>query len=175
MKKILLHTCCGPCTTHVNEWLKENGFEVKGYFYNPNIRPQLEYEKRLLVMEFYATAVGLKVIYDRSQIITEPGDCINCYKTRLEKTAQMARELNFEYFSTTLLISPYQKHQLLKETGEGVGEKYRIKFYYQDFRAGYRQSRQMAREMKLYMQKYCGCGLEGALVGGQERRTLCLN
>lgn len=168
MKKILLHTCCGPCATYVNKWLKENDFEVKGYFYNPSIRPELEYEKRLLVMEFYATGVGLKVIYDCGQAITEPGDCINCYKIRLEKTAQIARDLNFESFSTTLLISPYQKHRLLKETGEEIGEEYGIKFYYQDFRVGYRQSRQMAREMKLYMQKYCGCGFEGMAVEGKK-------
>jgi predicted adenine nucleotide alpha hydrolase (AANH) superfamily ATPase len=175
MKKILLHTCCGPCTTYVNEWLKKNEFEVKGYFYNPNIRPQMEYERRLLVMEFYATAAGLKVIYGRSQALTDPGDCSNCYKLRLEKTAQLAKDLGFDCFSTTLLISPYQKHQLLKETGEAIGEKYGVKFYYQDFRTGYRQSRQMAREMKLYMQKYCGCGLQGPVAGSPERRARCLN
>lgn len=158
--RVLLHTCCGPCTTYVNKWLGENGFEVKGYFYNPNIYPEDEYQRRLLTMEFYATVVGLKVIYEPNDLRTAAGECENCYRARLGKTAQKAKELSLEYFSTTLLISPYQKHDLLKQAGEEIGRKAGVKFFYRDFRIGYRESRRMAKEMKLYMQKYCGCGID---------------
>jgi len=160
LRKILLHACCGPCTTYVNEWLSENDFETKGFFYNPNIRPREEYERRLLTMEHYATVAGLKVIYEGNDIQTEPGDCENCYRTRLRKTARVAKDLGFEAFTTTLLISPYQKHDLLRSVGEEVSSEFGVEFFYQDFRVGYKESRQMAREMKLYMQKYCGCGVE---------------
>ncbi len=167
-KKILLHSCCAPCTTYVNKWLVENNFEVKALFYNPNIRPQQEYERRLLTMEYYATAVGLKVIYPHTRLLgvgvyekndveTEPEKCENCYRVRLGRTAKFAKDLGYDCFSTTLLISPYQKQDLLKQVGERVGLEFGIEFFYRDFRAGYRESRQMAKEMKLYRQKYCGC------------------
>ncbi len=160
MRKILLHACCGPCTTYVNKWLSENNFEVQGFFYNPNIQPQEEYERRHLAMEFYALKVGLKVIYEPNDLQTKTGDCENCYRIRLKKTAQFAKEEGFDCFSTTLLISPYQKHDLLKQIGEQVGREIGIEFFYHDFREGYRESRKMARELKLYMQKYCGCGVD---------------
>lgn len=160
MSKILLHTCCAPCTTYVNKWLNENDFEVKGFFYNPNICPKEEYERRLLTMEHYAMVVGLKVIYEGNDVRMLPGECGDCYRVRLKKTAQFAKENNFDCFSTTLLISPYQKHDLLRQEGEEIGREVGVKFYYQDFRVGYGESRQIAREMKLYRQKYCGCGVE---------------
>jgi predicted adenine nucleotide alpha hydrolase (AANH) superfamily ATPase len=144
----------------VNKWLNENDFEVKGYFYNPNISPNQEYERRLLTMEHYATEAGLKVVCPPNRLPTEPGDCENCYRVRLEKTASFAKAEGFDCFSTTLLISPYQKHDLLKQVGEELGKEHGIEFFYQDFRIGYRESREMAREMKLYQQKYCGCGID---------------
>jgi predicted adenine nucleotide alpha hydrolase (AANH) superfamily ATPase len=168
LRKILLHTCCAPCTTYVNKWLSSNGFEVKGLFYNPNIHPQDEYEKRLLTMEYYATIVGLKVIYPTptDNVKTEPDNCENCYGIRLRRTAQFAKELDFDCFTTTLLISPYQKHDILKQIGVEIGIEFGVEFFYRDFRVGYRESRQIARGMKLYMQKYCGCGVE--LEAGKE-------
>lgn len=158
MSKLLLHTCCGPCTTYVYDQLQSADFEVKGFFYNPNIHPQSEYERRLLTMEHYATAVGLKVIYDREEDpALKPEDCEKCYRVRLLKTAQYAVRLGFDCFSTTLLISPYQKHDLLKETGEKIALEIGVKFYYNDFRPGFAESRRMSKALKLYMQKYCGC------------------
>ncbi|OGB88325.1 hypothetical protein A3H38_00640 [candidate division WOR-1 bacterium RIFCSPLOWO2_02_FULL_46_20] len=157
MRRILLHTCCGPCTTYVYQHLRENEFEIKGLFYNPNIRPQAEYERRLLTMEHYATVVGLKVIYEANDVQIEQADCAACYRVRLTKTAQKAQESGYDYFSTTLLISPYQKIKLIKQIGEEIGRESGVEFLCRDFRIGYRTSRQMAREMKLYMQKYCGC------------------
>ena len=159
-KKILLHSCCGPCTTYVNQWLAAHDFEVRGYFYNPNIRPQEEYERRLLTMEHYATVVGLKVIYEQNDLQTEMGACEQCYAVRLRKTAQFAKENGFDCFSTTLLISPYQDHTLLKKIAEQVSLELGVRFFYHDFREGFRESQRLARELKLYRQKYCGCGKE---------------
>jgi epoxyqueuosine reductase len=160
LSKILLHTCCGPCTTYVNEWLQENNYEVTGYFYNPNILPQDEYERRLLTMEHYATVVGLKVFYEPNDTRTLPGECETCYVTRLRQTARKAKELGYDYFSTTLLVSPYQKHELLHELGEQIGVEEGVKFFYHDWRDGFRQGQNKAKEMNLYRQKYCGCGVE---------------
>ena len=174
MSKILLHTCCGPCATYVNQWLAARDFEVRGFFYNPNIRPKEEYERRLLTMEHYATAVGLKVIYEPNDLQTELGDCANCYSVRLKMTAQFAKDNGFDYFSTTLLISPYQDHELLRKVGERVslacrqaGSEFGVEFFYHDWREGFRESQQMAREMKLYRQKYCGCGAD--LIAREEK------
>jgi predicted adenine nucleotide alpha hydrolase (AANH) superfamily ATPase len=106
----------------VNKWLGENDFEVQGFFYNPNIFPQEEYERRYLAMEFYALKTGLKVHYEPNHIRTKADDCENCYRVRLKRTAQFAKEEGFDCFSTTLLISPYQKHDLLKQVGEEVAQ-----------------------------------------------------
>ncbi|MFH1684651.1 MAG: epoxyqueuosine reductase QueH [Candidatus Margulisiibacteriota bacterium] len=167
MSKILLHTCCGPCTTYVNKWLAAHDFEVKGFFYNPNIRPQEEYERRLLTMEHYAMVAGLKVIYQPNDTQTEMGDCQNCYYVRLKKTAQFAKANGFDCFSTTLLISPYQKHDLLKIVGGQVSWEFGVEFFYHDFRQGFRESQQTAREMNLYRQKYCGCGADLIAIKGE--------
>ena len=156
----MLHNCCAPCTTFVYKWLKENDFKIKGLFYNPNINPPEEYEKRLVTMKRYADAVGLEVIYEPNDIMAESGNCENCYRVRLRKTAELAKAGGYDCFSTTLLISPYQKHDLLKEIGEEVSSEIGIDFYYQDFRVGYQESRLMAKEMNLYRQRYCGCGVE---------------
>lgn len=160
MPRILLHTCCAPCTTYVNQWLKDNDFEVKGLFYNPNLRPQAEYERRLLTLEYYSTSVGLKVINEPNDQAITPGDCSSCYRLRLQRTARMAKALGQDLFSTTLLISPYQQHDLIKRIGEELGEEAGVPFFYRDFRIGYNQSQLMAKELKLYRQKYCGCGAE---------------
>jgi predicted adenine nucleotide alpha hydrolase (AANH) superfamily ATPase len=159
LPKILLHTCCAPCTTYVYQWLKDNEFEVRGLFYNPNIRPQAEYERRLLTMEYYSTGIGLKVINEPNDQESTPGDCANCYRVRLSRAAAYAKKLDFDCFSTTLLISPYQQHDLIRQIGEELGEKIGVPFFYRDFRMGYNQSRQMAKELKLYRQKYCGCNV----------------
>ena len=160
LSKILLHTCCGPCTTFPNKWLRENNFEVTGYFYNPNIFPTEEYNRRLITMKQYAAAVGLKVIYEPISARTEPGNCENCYRVRLGKSAYYAKENGFDGYSTTLLISPYQRHDLLKRIGEEIGKQVGIDFFYHDFRVGFRESRELSKAMKLYRQKYCGCGFD---------------
>lgn len=157
MSKLLLHACCAPCTTYVHRWLMENDFEVEGLFYNPNIRPESEYQKRRATMQVYSAAVGLKVIYELNDQTIDPENCEDCYRVRLEKTANLASLNGYQYFSTTLLISPYQKHALLKKVGEEVAAEYGVPFYYRDFREGYYESRRLAQAMQLYRQKYCGC------------------
>ena len=126
-------------------------------FYNPNIRPLAEYERRLLTMEHFATVVGLKVIYEPNDVMIDVEACAQCYKVRLAKTAAKANEGGYDCFSTTLLISPYQKHDLLKKIGLEIGHQFGVEFFYQDFRVGFRESQKIAKEMKLYRQKYCGC------------------
>ena len=171
MSKILLHTCCGPCSTYVVKSLREQGFDVTGYFYNPNINPVEEYQRRLETMQQYAKAVDLEVFTPsvptasghlplgkgENEVRLKPKDCPNCYRVRLRKTAESAKALGFEAFSTTLLISPYQKIELIKKIGDEIGAQVGVKFLCQDFQKGYRESRQLARELNLYMQRYCGC------------------
>lgn len=166
MAKLLLHICCGPCATLPVPELIGQGYEVMGYFSNSNIHPFTEYQKRREGVEKYAEAIGLPVIYDEDynpagyfQLIThrESQRCNYCYIMRLERAAQIARKGKFDYFSTTLLVSPMQKHELLRELGENLGEKYGVPFLYQDFRPGFKETVQRSRDLNLYRQQYCGC------------------
>jgi predicted adenine nucleotide alpha hydrolase (AANH) superfamily ATPase len=134
-----------------------NGFALTGFFYNPNIQPREEYERRWQAMNQFSEAVGLEMIY-QPEPRSLAGSCSDCYRTRLRATAQKARELGFSFFTTTLLISPYQQHDLIKRLGEEASAEFKVEFYYQDFRPLFRQGQNTAREMNLYMQKYCGCG-----------------
>jgi len=165
-RKVLLHTCCAPCTSYVHPRLEKEGFELTGYFYNPNIHPYTEYEKRLMAMKLYAVEKNFNVIYDEQydienffDITFKKGDkrCLYCYMLRLHKAASYAKKHDFDRFSTTLLLSPYQKHDLLREAGEIVSKKIDIPFLYMDLRPGYPESIKISKEMNLYRQKYCGC------------------
>lgn len=166
MDKVLLHICCGPCASYPVPRLREEGFELMGYFGNPNIHPFTEYQKRKESLKDYAEKVGLKLVFepdyrpmDYFQSITyrESRRCMLCYQIRLEAAARIARKGKFDYYTTTLLVSKYQKHELIREIGEAIGEKYEIPFLYRDFREGFRQTGSIAREMGLYRQQYCGC------------------
>jgi predicted adenine nucleotide alpha hydrolase (AANH) superfamily ATPase len=166
MKKLLLHTCCGPCATPIIPNLNEK-FEVAGFYYNPNIFPETEFKQRLSSAKKAAEINGIKLIVPEqdngdffkfiNETRTKPERCILCYKQRLAKTAEYAKEHNFSFFSTTLLISPFQYHKELKKAGEEMSKNYGVDFYYHDFRPLYRKSREMAKELDLYLQKYCGC------------------
>lgn len=164
--RVLLHICCGPCATYPVPWLKEQGYEVMGYFYNPNIHPFTEHEKRKEALQVYAELAGIKVIYEEGydpvtyfQQVTyrESQRCRFCYQIRLERTAQIARKGKFDFFTSTLLVSKYQKHELIKEIGEEMGDKYGVPFLYQDFREGFYETVTRSRAMELYRQQYCGC------------------
>jgi len=164
--KVLLHTCCAPCTTTVYQDLKKAGLDVTGFFYNPNIHPYKEYERRLLTMKLYAALANLKMMYvdlydieNFFGIIFKKGDkkCLYCYILRLHKAAAYAKKKKFDCFTTTLLVSPYQNHGFVKEAGKIVAKKFGIEFLYKDFRKTYPEGRTISRKMNLYLQKYCGC------------------
>lgn len=166
MKKLLLHICCGPCAVYPVENLREKGFEVFGFFYNPNIHPYTEYMERRQTLDDYAREIGLRVIYDdryrleeflRGVVYRESNRCRFCYGMRLEQAARVARKGKFDYFTTTLLVSPFQKHDLIKEIAEAQAERFKVPFYYQDFRQGYNEGAARSRELNMYRQQYCGC------------------
>ena len=159
MKKILLHACCAPCTTYTYQWLKENDFDATGFFYNPNIYPNDEYEKRKKCMEYYCAISRLPMLFVEEKAELKAGNCQSCYASRLSKTARYGRANGFDAFSTTLLISPYQKHDLIKEIGSRIADEEKIEFIYNDFREGFYKSREISAKLNLYKQKYCGCGV----------------
>ncbi len=166
MSSILLHCCCGPCAIEVVNSLREQGHDVTAFWYNPNIHPFLEHQRRLESMQALAQKLDLPLIieagydmvdYFRAVVGHEGDRCPDCYRLRLGRTAEVAREKGFDSFTTTLLSSPYQKHELLRQIGEELAAECRVEFHYQDFRKGFRESHRIARELELYRQKYCGC------------------
>lgn len=163
---ILLHTCCAPCATYTVERLKQEGASVSAFWFNPNIHPLQEHQKRLQTLQSFARLTELPVIeapgyefesYFSSVVGKKEPRCEHCYYLRLSAVAEAAARGGFKAFSTTLLISPYQKHELIREIGGHVGREKSVEFYYEDLRPGYYESRKMSREMNLYRQKYCGC------------------
>jgi len=164
--KILLHVCCAPCSTYTLTQLRNKNFNVSGYFYNPNIHPFREFRKRLDTLREFSLkeAFELKIEseyglseYLRKVVFNEKKRCAICYEMRLEKTAQQAINTGADAFSSTLLYSRYQNHNRIISTGEKIAAKYNIPFYYEDFRIGWQQGIDMAIDMKLYRQPYCGC------------------
>ena len=164
--KILLHICCANCAITPLERLKEKGDDVTGYFFNPNIHPYQEYQKRLDTLKQYSERVGLKVIYRDEYLLEEflrnvchrvEERCQYCYSLRIEATAREAKNKAFDGFSTTLLQSTHQNHALIKETGERIAQEIGIPFYYEDFRQGWRKGVEVSKAMGLYRQQYCGC------------------
>ncbi len=164
--KILLHICCANCAIYPLERLKEREAEVTGFFFNPNIHPYQEYQKRLESLKQYSERIGLKMIYRDEYLLEEflrnvshreKERCRYCYSIRLEATAQEAKRNGFDQFSTTLLQSTHQDHALIKETGERIAHEIGIPFYYEDFRQGWKKGVEVSKTMGLYRQQYCGC------------------
>ncbi|MBQ5810790.1 MAG: epoxyqueuosine reductase QueH [Clostridia bacterium] len=146
--------------------LRSEGIEPTGFWYNPNIHPFTEYSARRETLKEYAQNIGLEIIFQDNYGIREfttavCGDidarCGYCYKCRMEAAAKYAAENGFDAFTSTLFISPYQNHELMKEIACAAAEKYGVKFLYRDFRPLFREGQAEARELGLYMQKYCGC------------------
>lgn len=141
----------------------------KGFFYNPNIHPFREFELRQETLQSYAREIKLEVDFNHDYHIEsflrgaireeEKGNnrCLYCYRTRLDQTAQRAKEEGFEAFTTTLLVSPYQKHDLIVQAAREVQEVRNLEFFYRDFRPGWPFSREQTFFHGLYRQKYCGC------------------
>lgn len=162
----LLHICCAPCSVACVDWLRADGIEPAGYWYNPNIHPFTEYRQRKDTLVGYAKEIGLSLTLEdeyglRPFIGAVCGDldhrCGFCYRCRLEAAARYAAANGFSSFTTTLLISPYQNRELICRTGEQLGAQYGVAFLPRDFRPRFREGQQKARQLGLYMQKYCGC------------------
>ena len=166
LKKLLLHTCCGPCAIYPINRLRDAGFDVSAYWYNPNIHPFTEHRLRLEAMLTLSQKMSFPLVkadgydmidYLRAVAGNEADRCRYCFRMRMEKTAQAAKEQGFDAFSTTLFISPYQKHDLLREICEAAATEHGVAFHYEDFRPGFRESHNLSHGMELYHQKYCGC------------------
>ena len=173
--RLLLHSCCAPCSSYVLEYLSEF-FEITVFYYNPNIFPEGEYTKRILEQQtlihdmptkypvsflagaydsdkFYAMAKGMENLKEGG------ARCFGCYALRLEETAKLAKEGKFDYFTTTLTISPLKNAEKLNEIGNKLAEKYGVSYLPSDFKKknGYKRSIELSKEYGLYRQDYCGC------------------
>ncbi len=157
---ILLHICCAPCLIYPFKRLKDKGFKISGFNYNPNIYPEAEYNRRKEALVSLSRDLELSVNYSeylQSDFVQAPGRCIICWSLRLKKTAEYAKENRFSTFSTTLLVSPYQDHELIKQLGSKIAKETGIDFYYEDFRVGFKEAQREAKIKGIYRQKYCGC------------------
>ena len=166
MPSILLHSCCAPCTIYPLGSLREAGWQVHGFFYNPHIQPYQELQKRLAAVEAFALKEQLKVIirddyelesFLRQVAFREHQRCLYCYAKRLEATARLAKKSRFDAFTTTLLYSKMQKHELVRDLAQEASRRFGITFYYEDFRKGWKAGQEQARLQGLYRQQYCGC------------------
>ena len=170
---LLLHSCCGPCSSAVLERLIAH-FQVTLLYYNPNIEPEAEYLHRLAEQKRLLTLApgGVQLLpcaYDHEAfeafapaMADEPEGgkrCLQCFALRLEYTAKEAKARGFEYFTTTLSVSPHKNAENINRVGQGIGEKYGVKYLMADFKKknGYLRSLQLSREYDLYRQDYCGC------------------
>lgn len=172
---LLLHSCCAPCSSYVIEYLSKY-FNITIFYYNPNISPIEEYEKRkeeqIRFINQFKTINKVNIIdtsYDHEEFLEiakgleqelEGGSrCIKCYLLRLEQTALKAKELNFDYFATTLTVSPYKNSNKINDIGKLLEEKYNTKYLLSDFKKkdGYKRSIELASTYNLYRQNYCGC------------------
>jgi len=171
--RLLLHACCGPCSSYVIEYLSKY-FDITIYYYNPNTYPRLEYVRRLDELnkfinnfnnsvkvieenyepnEFYNTIKGLEHLGEKSE------RCYKCYELRLNKSAMYAKNNNYDYFTTTLSISPYKNADWINEIGKELEDKIGIKYLYSDFKKknGYKRSIELSKKYDMYRQEYCGC------------------
>ena len=172
--KLLLHACCAPCSSAVLEYLYDH-FNITLFFYNPNISPESEFNYRLEELERLINKMNLSDIkivspdYDNNEFETlakglenlPEGDkrCKKCYRLRLRKTAEYAKENGLDYFTTTLSVSPYKNAQALNEIGEELEKELGVNYLYSDFKKkeGYKRSCELSKKYNLYRQNYCGC------------------
>ncbi len=165
-RRILIHTCCAPCLCYPVKVLRAQGLEPWGFWYNPNIHPYTEYAARKQSFIDFTKSEHIRVLwrdqYDIEEFLNQTAfrqemRCEYCYSIRLEAVAQFARNGRFTHFTSTLLYSKFQNHQMLKELAENYARKYGVKFYYQDFRAGWEEGIRISKDRGLYRQQYCGC------------------
>jgi hypothetical protein len=164
--KGLIHICCAPCAIYPINHLKAQQFDVMGYYYNPNIHPYQEFDRRKQTLIEYSSKIELRIIYENDypldlwiQNVTfrEQNRCQFCYYDRLKATAIVARKGKFDFFTSTLLYSKFQNHELICEIGQNLEKKYGVSFYYTDFRKGWKQGIELSKKLNMYRQQYCGC------------------
>ena len=170
---LLLHACCGPCSSYVLEYLTKY-FDITIYYYNPNIYPKIEYDRRLnelrkFIIDSKSNVNVIEEIYDEEDYnnavknLEHLGEksirCYKCYEFRIDRAAKYAKENNFDYFTTTLSISPHKNSKWINEIGEQLQDRYDINYLYADFKKkeGYKRSLELSRQYNLYRQDYCGC------------------
>jgi len=166
MKSVLIHCCCAHCAAYTAQYWREQGYETTALWYNPNIHPYMEHQCRLEAMQSLAREMNLSLIvtegydmvdYFRQVVGHEAQRCQYCFRLRLSKTAETAYQMGFNAFTTTLLISPHQKHDLIHETGNQLADEKGVPFLYADLRKRYSESRRMTKPLNFYRQQYCGC------------------
>ena len=164
--KLLLHACCGPCACYPSQLLAEEGTDFTLLYYNPNIHPYKEFKRRLSALRELAEKQDYKLIIDKTYpleecvkgMLEEPTvRCAFCYRMRMRYVAKFAADQGFTAFSTTLLYSPYQKHELIKQVAEAAAAEFGVDFYYRDWRPYYQAGVDLSLELGLYRQPYCGC------------------
>lgn len=164
--KILIHICCAPCAVYPITEMRKAGMDVTGFFFNHNIHPYLEYRRRLDTVVEYARQEALEVIlrddYQLEEFLgnvaAKPDErCVYCYASRLDKAAEAAAENGFAAFTSSLLYSRYQNHDVIRTLGERAAEKFGVSFYYDDFRRGWQEGIRLSKVMSMYRQQYCGC------------------
>jgi predicted adenine nucleotide alpha hydrolase (AANH) superfamily ATPase len=163
---LLLHCCCAHCAAYTVDYWRRQGYSVRGYWYNPNIHPYMEHQARLEAMKSLAEQLDLPLViadgydiyeYFRRVAGDEAGRCCQCFRLRLSTTAVTTRETGLNAFSTSLLISPHQQHELLCQVGRELAGETGIEFVYADLRKRYSESRRITKGRQLYSQQHCGC------------------
>lgn len=162
----LLHICCAPCANQCIDVLRQEGEAVTGFWYNPNIHPFTEYRSRRNCLQEYAATIALPLVL-RDEYALRPfvravaediaHRCVKCYEMRLFAAADYAAANGYDAFTSSLFISPYQNHELMREVAERAADAYHVRFLYRDFRPYFKAGQERARELGFYMQKYCGC------------------
>ena len=164
--KVLLHICCGPCSIYPIRKLRQADHDIMGFFCNSNIHPYMEYLRRQETLSQYAQQIGLKLLisdtYDmqgflRAVVFRETERCRYCYYHRLRAAALVAKRGKFDAFTSTLLYSKFQKHDMIRSTGEAVAAETGIPFFYEDFREGWKEGVETSKKIGMYRQQYCGC------------------
>jgi hypothetical protein len=163
---VLLHICCAPCTIYPLKVLKGEGHGITGFFYNPNIHPYTEFQRRRDALSTFAALRLLPLLIDDSYDLEAflssalplgKDRCLACYRMRLERTFQKAVEIKAEAVTTTLLYSKYQRHEAIAGIARELSAQYRIPFLYEDFRPGWKEGQSESKRLGLYRQNYCGC------------------
>lgn len=167
-KSILVHICCAPCATYTVKRLRELEFAVTGYWYNPNIHPFSEHERRRETLVQYARRIDLPMIWEPDYDVVDffrliqgrerfRDRCALCYQMRMERTCATAAQRGFDCITSTLLISPYQDQAAIRSIGERTAAQHGIEFYFENLRRGWAEHFAIVRQEQLYSQRYCGC------------------